>query len=83
MCLSVPAKIIAIENEIARVSIGGTILTTGLQLIENPKIGEYVLIHAGFAIQKLSEKDANETLQLLRELAEFDDDIRRTEENNK
>ncbi len=83
MCLSVPAKIIAIENEIARVSIGGTILTTGLQLIDNPQIGEYVLIHAGFAIQKLSEKDANETLQLLRELAEFDDDIRRTEENNK
>lgn len=81
MCLSVPAKILSIENETARVSIGGTIITTGLQLIENPEVGNWVLVHSGFAIQKLSEEDAAETLKLLHELGEIDEEIRRNEQN--
>lgn len=80
MCLSIPAKIISIEKDTAQVSIGGTIVTTGLQLIDNPQIGEYVLVHSGFAIQKLSEEDAAETMKLLQELGEIDEEIRNNEQ---
>lgn len=52
----------------AEVSVGGTIFRAGLQLIENAMPGDYVLLHAGFAIQKISEEDAAETLRLLREM---------------
>lgn len=79
MCLSVPAKIISIEKDMAKVQIGGTTILAGLQLIEDPKIGEYVLIHSGFAISKLSEEDAAETMKLLQELGEIDEQIRNSE----
>ena len=68
MCLSIPAQIISIEGDNAKVSFGGSEYTAGLQMIDNPQIGEYVLLHAGFAIQKISREEAEETLQLLREM---------------
>jgi hydrogenase expression/formation protein HypC len=71
MCLSVPAKIITIEGEMAVVSVGGTEYNACLQLIENPQIGDYVLLHTGFAIQKLSEDEAIETLKTFDEFEEF------------
>lgn len=74
MCLSIPAKIISIEGDMAEVSTGGAVFRAGLHLIENPVIGEYVLLHAGFAIQRISEKDAEETLALLNELNELSDE---------
>lgn len=70
MCLSIPAKIISIEGSMAEVSAGGTLFRAGLQMIEDACIGDYVLLHAGFAIQKISEKDAIETIRLLEELNE-------------
>lgn len=71
MCLSVPAKIISIDGEMAVVSVGGTEYNASLQLIENPQIGDYVLLHTGFAIQKLSEEEAIETLKVFDEYEEF------------
>lgn len=71
MCLSVPAKIIEIEGDKAKVSIGGTIVEAGLHLVEDVKIGDYVLVHTGFAIQKISEEEAKETLELFKEYEEF------------
>lgn len=68
MCLSVPAKIISIEGNMAEVSCGGTIFKAGLQMIENAKPGDYILLHAGFAIQKISGEEAAETLRLLNEM---------------
>ncbi len=68
MCLSIPAEIISIEGNTAKVSIGGTIVTTSLQLIEKPDIGEYVLVHSGFAIEKISKEEAEEQIQRLKEL---------------
>ena len=65
MCLSIPAKIVSIEGNMADVSVGGTIFKAGLQMIENVKPGDYILLHAGFAIQKISEGDAKTTLELL------------------
>jgi hydrogenase expression/formation protein HypC len=52
----------------AEVSAGGTIFKAGLQMIENAQVGDYILLHAGFAIQKISESDAAETLKLLKEM---------------
>jgi hydrogenase expression/formation protein HypC len=68
MCLSVPARIVSIDGKMADVSVGGTIFKAGLHMVENVRVGDYILIHAGFAIQKISDKEAQETLKLLKEL---------------
>ena len=70
MCLSIPARIIEINGTMADVSVGGTIFKAGLQMVENVEVGDYILLHAGFAIQKISEKEALETLNLLNEMNE-------------
>lgn len=68
MCLSVPALIVSVDGEMADVSVGGAIFRAGLQMVENVRVGDYVLLHAGFAIEKLNEEDALETLRLLKEM---------------
>ena len=75
MCLSIPAKIVSIKGNMAKVEIGGNIIDAGLQLIEDPQIGDYVLLHTGFAIQKISEEDANETKKLLNEILEIQNNM--------
>jgi len=82
MCLSIPAEIISIDGEMAKVSIGGTIVNASLQLLENPKIGEFVLLHSGFAIERLSKEEADETLKLFKELGEIDDQMNAEENPN-
>jgi hydrogenase expression/formation protein HypC len=71
MCLSVPAKVITINGDMATVSIGETIINASLQLVEDVEVGDYILLHTGFAIQKLSQKEAEETLKLFEELEEL------------
>jgi len=68
MCLSVPAKILSISGEKARVSLGGAECNAALNLVEDIKVGDYILLHSGFAIQKIDEKEALETIQLLNEV---------------
>ncbi|MDO9340747.1 MAG: HypC/HybG/HupF family hydrogenase formation chaperone [Bacteroidales bacterium] len=68
MCLSIPARIESIDGIMAEVSAGGATFKAGLHMIENAKVGDYILLHAGFAIQKISEKEAAETLQILKEM---------------
>ena len=68
MCLSIPARIISVNGNMAEVSAGGTIFKAGLHMLENAKVGDYILLHAGFAIQKISESEAAETLELLKEM---------------
>ena len=65
MCLAVPAKLIEVNDEVGKVHLGGTEREVGLQLLDNPAVGEYVLVHAGFAIEKVDEEEAKETLRLL------------------
>jgi hydrogenase expression/formation protein HypC len=65
MCLSIPAKVISVEGISAKVSVGGAIVNTSLHLVDDIKIGDYVLIHSGFALQKISEAEALETISLL------------------
>ena len=68
MCLSIPAKILSIDGDQAKVSVRGAEYSAGLQMIDDPEVGDYVLLHAGFAIQKISDEEAKETLKLLREM---------------
>jgi len=68
MCLSVPVRIISIEGDMAEVSAGGSIFKAGLQLVEDVKPGDYVLLHAGFAIQKISGEEAAEISEILKEM---------------
>ncbi len=68
MCLSIPAKIESIEGEYAMVSFGGNRYRAGLQLLDDAMVGDYVLLHAGFAIQKLDRQKAEETLKLIDEM---------------
>ena len=64
MCLAIPAKIMSIDGTIAHVDFGqGVLRAVNVTLVE-AKVGEYVLVHAGYAIQVLEEKDALETLSL-------------------
>jgi hydrogenase expression/formation protein HypC len=68
MCLGIPGKIVKFgEKKSAEVDFGGVKRTVQLDLLRNVKAGEYVIVHAGFAIQKLNKKDALETLSILRE----------------
>jgi len=75
MCLSIPVRIISIEGNMADVSAGGSIFKAGLQMIGNANVGDYILLHAGFAIQKISEEEAEETLKILREIDNALNDI--------
>lgn len=75
MCLSIPAQIITIEGDVAQASVGGTIVTVGLQLVENVKIGDYILVHTGFALQKISEEEAQEMLQTIKEYEDFNKNL--------
>jgi hydrogenase expression/formation protein HypC len=70
MCLGIPAEIIEIEGEKAKVKVGGIIRKISLQLIEDYKVGDYVLVHAGFAIQVIDKQKAKENLKLFDRLKE-------------
>ncbi|MGA9178388.1 MAG: HypC/HybG/HupF family hydrogenase formation chaperone [Desulfobacterales bacterium] len=76
MCLAIPSKIVKIEDNVATIDVDGVQREASLLLIENPEVGDYVIVHAGFAINKINEEDALESLKLLREAASliFDDD---------
>lgn len=65
MCLAVPMRVVRIDGVEAEVEQGGTRLRVRIDLVENVKAGDYVLVHAGFAIQTLDEDEAVETLRLL------------------
>jgi len=69
MCLAVPMRVIEIENNTARVEVGGTQRTIGLDIIDpKPKIGEYVIVHAGFAINTIDEQEAQVILNDFRQM---------------
>ncbi|ACL03971.1 HypC/HybG/HupF family hydrogenase formation chaperone [Desulfatibacillum aliphaticivorans] len=67
MCLAVPAKLIEMDNGMGTVDAGGVKKKISLLLLEDAALGDYILVHAGFGIQKLDEKQAEESLALLRE----------------
>ena len=70
MCLGIPGRVIEIEKNVAKVDVGGVSRDISLDLCPDVSVGEYVLIHTGFAIQKVDEEEAKDTLDLLRQMAE-------------
>lgn len=75
MCLAIPAKIESLDNEYAKCRVGEseTFITVSTMLLEEePKIGDYIIVHAGFALRVLDPKEAQETLNILRQLAEHE-----------
>jgi len=71
MCLGIPAKVTQVERSgEGKVDYLGTKVRVNFLLLENVKLGDWVIVHAGFAITKLDEEEAQETLSLLREIAE-------------
>jgi hydrogenase expression/formation protein HypC len=69
MCLAIPSKITRIENNMATIDVDGVQREASLLLVEDVGIGDYVIVHAGFAIHKIDEAAALETLEFLKEAA--------------
>lgn len=77
MCLAIPGKIVEIvdeANSIAKVEVGGVRRNINIGMLgkDEAQVGDYVLIHVGFAMSKVDEKEAQETLRVLNEIGEFD-----------
>lgn len=77
MCLAVPGKIVSIDEsnpelKMAKVNFSGVSKEVCIQWLEDVKIGDYVLVHVGFALNKIDEKDAEETLRILREMCDLE-----------
>ena len=65
MCLAIPSKIVKINNDIATIDVDGIRREVSLGLVEDAEVGEYVIVHAGFAILKIDESAALESLKIL------------------
>ena len=71
MCLAIPSKIVKIENGMATIDVDGVQRKTSLLLVEDAVVGDYVIVHAGFALHKIDEFAAMESLRILKEAAAF------------
>lgn len=72
MCLGIPVKVIKKSGNMGIGETGGVRREIDLRFIKNIKIGDYVILHAGFAIQKLDKEEAKETLSLFNEMLELE-----------
>jgi hydrogenase expression/formation protein HypC len=77
MCLAIPGKIVEIvdeENRIAKVDVGGVRrnINIGMLDADNARVGDYVLIHVGFAMSRINEHEAEETLRVLQEIGQYE-----------
>ena len=77
MCLAIPGRIVEIvdeDNRIAKVEVGGVKRNVNIGMLDKDeaRVGDYVLIHVGFAMSKVDEAQAQETLRMLKEIGEFD-----------
>ena len=68
MCLAIPSRIVEINNNMGIIDVDGVRREASLLLLENPGVGDYVIVHAGFAIQKIDEAEALESLKVLKEI---------------
>ena len=79
MCLGVPGKIVEIEDNeglrMAKVDFGGIFREACLDYVPEAKVGDYCVIHVGFAISLLSEKEAMETLDLLKQITDLEEEL--------
>jgi hydrogenase expression/formation protein HypC len=71
MCLAVPARVQSIDGDFAQVDFGGASKKVCVSLLPDLKVGEYVIIHTGYAIESMKEDEAKKTLALFEEMAEI------------
>jgi hydrogenase expression/formation protein HypC len=69
MCLAIPAKIVSISGTIAELDVEGNRTSADITMVPDAVVGDYVIVHAGLAIERYDEAEALRTLELLRELA--------------
>jgi len=69
MCLAIPSKVVKIKDNVATIDVDGVRREASLLLLEDVMVGDYVIVHAGFAINKINEEHAMESLNLMREAA--------------
>lgn len=79
MCLAIPARVVSIQGNFAKVDFGGGVIREVDISLVDVKVNDYVLVHAGYAIQVLSEEEAQETLRLWSEILEIEEKL---EQNN-
>ena len=75
MCLAVPVQVLSVEGTRAKVALSGNVRDADLSLVEEAGVGDWVLMHAGFAIERLTAEDAAETLRLIGQIEEIGGDI--------
>lgn len=78
MCLAIPGRVVEIVDEaggVAKVEVGGVRRNVNVALLDAVRVGDYVLIHVGFALSKVDEHEAVETLRLLEELGSYQDEF--------
>jgi hydrogenase expression/formation protein HypC len=78
MCLAIPGRVVEMADEaggVAKVEVGGVRRNVNVALLDDVRVGDYVLIHVGFALSKVDEHEAAETLRLLEELGSYQDEF--------
>lgn len=80
MCLAIPGKIVEIvdeENQVAKVEVGGVRRNVNIGMLDkdDARVGDYVLIHVGFAMSKIDEAEAQETLRVLEEIGQYQEEL--------
>ena len=73
MCLAVPVQVVSIDGNEAEVEIGRVKRRVSIMLTPEAKVGDYVLLHTGYAINVIDEAEAQETLKILEEMASLDE----------
>jgi hydrogenase expression/formation protein HypC len=83
MCLGIPGKIVTIytanDLTMGKIDFGGVVREACLEYVPDAKIGDYTLVHVGFALNLISEQDAQETLDLLRQITEIEEELDTTQ----
>jgi hydrogenase expression/formation protein HypC len=73
MCLALPMRVVSVDGVLATIAAEGLEQQASLVLVPEARVGDYVLVHAGYAISVMDEAEARETYDLLREMAAFDE----------
>ena len=73
MCLAIPAKVVEVQGDVAKVDFGQGIVRDVNVILVEAHVGEYVLVHAGYAIQVVDQQAAEETLRLWEEILKYDE----------
>lgn len=71
MCLAIPMKVKSVQDNLATVEVGGVEYEANLYLLSDVKVGDYLIVHAGFAIEKLDEDEARKSLEIWQEIAQL------------